>query len=83
MRTDITITVQTFDKRGDGLGLPTTLVRDDHRFDNDTQAQRYYEDLNDWIETRPAPDPELHPFPRKQRRTRQPHEIIEILDRYV
>lgn len=79
-RTDITVTVQTFSEKGDGIGLPTIYVRDDYKFDNEIQAQNYYEELNNWLELRPIPDPELHPFPRKERRPVRLDAIDSIID---
>lgn len=78
MSTIITVTVQKFDKRGDAQGIPTTLITDPYKFDTDAQADDYFSELEVWIDERPIPDPEIHPFPRAKKR--DPMEIVAILD---
>jgi hypothetical protein len=78
MSTQISVIVQKFDKRGDQLGLPTILYTDRHRFDTDAQADTYFQELENWIDERPIPDIDIHPFPRAK--MRDPMDIVVIID---
>jgi hypothetical protein len=78
MSTIITVSVQKFDKRGDGQGIPVTIIQDQYKFDTDAQAYDYFSELDIWLTERPIPDPEIHPFPRTKKR--DPMDIIPILD---
>jgi len=77
MSTTITLVVQKRDKRGDALP-DVTLIKDSYKFETDAQADDYFGELMVWLDERPIPDPEIHPFPRKK--ARDPMEVEAIIE---
>lgn len=64
--TNVSIVTQKQEREGDVTGLPVLTISEKHVFDTDQQANIYKEQLQIWLNELPAPNGDMHPFPRRK-----------------